>query len=332
MATTSPNVTHSQQPEVEEFSRPVRSLWSDAWRRLRHNRLSMIGLGYLVFLIIVAILAPVIVRNPPGSPSTSEIRLRGSYRQAAWIKTDKASTTGDWKFPLGTDQAGKDVFSRLVYGTRVSIVVGFIPMFFTLLIGVTIGLVAGYAGGWVDAWLMRLTDVVFALPDILFFIIVQTAFGQTAFGQFFNGLVLIFVTFSIVSWAGIARLVRGQVLSLKEKEFVEAAQAIGVRRGKIIFKHILPNSLGPIIVAGAFIVPGAIIAEATLSFLGIGIQPSIAADNPFPTSWGKMILEGEAALESQPWMLIAPALAIASITIAFVALGDGLRDALDPRQ
>ena len=178
---------------------------------------------------------------------------------------------------------------------------------------------------------MRFTDVVFALPDILFFIIVQTTFGGTAFGRLFNGLVLIFVSFSLVNWAGVARLVRGQVLSLKEKEFVEAATAVGVSNLSIMRQHILPNALSPIIVAGAFIVPGAIITEAVLSFLGIGIQVSTDPKNPFPTSWGQMILDGKSGMESQPWMLIGPALAIASITIAFVALGDGLRDALDPR-
>ena len=330
MATTSPQVAQAGQPR-EEFSRPVRSLWSDAWRRLRRNKLAMIGLVYLGFLVIVALAAPWIVTNPPQRPGSTELRERGTYRQAAWIETKDPKRTGSWKYPLGTDSVGGDVFSRLVYGSRVSLIVGFIPMVFTLLIGVSIGLLAGFTGGAVDGILMRFTDVVFALPDILFFIIVQTTFGQTAFGRSFNGLILIFVSFSLVNWAGVARLVRGQVLSLKEKEFVEAATAVGVGRLAIMRRHILPNSLGPIIVTGAFIVPGAIITEAVLSFLGIGIQPSTDPKNPFPTSWGQMILEGRSGMESQPWMLIGPALAIASITISFVALGDGLRDALDPR-
>jgi oligopeptide transport system permease protein len=331
MATTSPELARPGQPDVEEFRRPVRSLWSDAWRRLRKNKLAMLSIAYLIFLAIIAIGAPVFAPHAPGNPPTTELRERGSFRQAAWIDTGNPRNTGKWEYVLGTDSVGRDIFSRLIYGTRVSMIVGFIPMIFTLLIGVSIGLISGYVGGRVDSLLMRFTDVVFALPDILFFIIVQTAFGSTAFGRAFNGLVLIFLSFSAVSWAGIARLVRGQVLSLKEKEFVESARAVGVSGNKILTRHILPNSLAPIIVAAAFIVPGAIVTEAVLSFLGIGIQPSISVTNPFPTSWGSMILQGNSAKESQPWMLIAPALAIASITIAFVSLGDGLRDALDPR-
>lgn len=333
MTTTTPDVAKAvNEDDVQVLSRKPRSLWSDAWRRLRRNKLAMLSVAYLVFLSIVAIGAPIIATNSPGRPTGAELRDRGNYRQAAWIKTDNPQTTGDWRFILGTDSVGGDVFSRLIYGTRVSLIVGFIPMIFTLLIGVTVGLVAGFSGGWVDALLMRLTDVVFALPALLFFIIMQTAFGGSTIGKTFNGLLLLFITLSIVNWADVARLVRGQVLSLKEKEFVEAAEAVGVRRGSILFKHILPNSLGPIIVAGAFIVPNAIIAEAVLSFLGIGIVPDTNPNNPFPTSWGNMILQGKAAIESQPWMLTGPAIALASITIAFVALGDGLRDALDPRQ
>jgi oligopeptide transport system permease protein len=331
MATTSPELARPGQPDAEEFQRPVRSLWSDAWRRLRRNKLTMISIAYLLFLAVIAIGAPVFAPHAPGNPPSTELRERGSYRQAAWITTNNPKTTGKWDYVLGTDSVGRDVFSRLIYGTRVSMIVGFIPMIFTLLIGVSVGLISGYVGGRVDSLLMRFTDVIFALPDILFFIIVQTAFGGTKFGQTFNGLLLIFLSFSAVSWAGIARLVRGQVLSLKEKEFVESARAIGVSGNKILTRHILPNSLAPIIVAAAFIVPGAIVTEAVLSFLGIGIQPSISASNPFPTSWGSMILQGNSAKDSQPWMLIAPALAIASITIAFVSVGDGLRDALDPR-
>ncbi|MBA3470627.1 MAG: ABC transporter permease [Herpetosiphonaceae bacterium] len=331
MATTSSEMSRPGQPGVEEFQRPVRSLWSDAWGRLRRNKLAMIGLFYIFFLSLVAIAAPVLAPHSPARPIGAELRERGAYRQAAWVESNNEKKTGLWTYPLGTDSGGGDVLSRLIYGTRVSLVVGFIPMIFTLLIGVTMGLVSGYAGGALDSWMMRFTDVVFALPDILFFIIVQTAFGKTTFGRTFNGLLLIFVSFSVVSWAGVARLVRGQVLSLKEKEFVEAAHAVGVKNNKILTRHILPNTLAPIIVAAAFIVPGAIVTEAVLSFLGIGIQPNTSPTNPFPTSWGQMIFEGKSGIDSQPWILISSAIAIASITIAFVALGDGLRDALDPR-
>jgi oligopeptide transport system permease protein len=310
------------------MSRPSRSLWSDAWRRLRRNRMAMLGLCYLAFLAVVALAAPLLA---PHNPITGNVREAGQYRQAAWISDPNPQRTGSSTYLLGTDSNGRDVLSRLIYGTRVSLVVGFIPMFFTLLIGVAIGLIAGFVGGWLDNVLMRITDVVYAFPALLFFIIMQVSLKDSAFGNLLNGLVLLFFTLSIVNWTGVARLVRGQVLSLKEKEFVESARAIGVRNGSIIVRHILPNTLGPIIVAGAFIMPGAIITEAVLSYLGIGVRPSVDPGAPFPTSWGNMILEGNRAWQSQPWMLIAPALAIALITMAFTFVGDGLRDALDPR-
>lgn len=326
MATTA--TTLPQSSELLLTSRPSRSLWSDAWRRLRRNRLAMAGLAYLAFLLVVALLAPVIA---PHNPVTGDVRTAGTFRQAAWIEDANPRRAGTWNYPLGTDSIGRDVFSRLVYGTRVSLIVGFIPMAVTLLIGVTVGLLSGFIGGKTDNVLMRVTDIVYAFPELLFFIIMQLAFKDSAFGKLLNGLVLLFVTLSIVNWTGVARLVRGQVLSLKEKEFVEAARTVGTSSGMIIGRHILPNTLGPIIVAGAFIVPGAIITEAILSYLGIGVRPSVDPTNPFPASWGNMILEGSKAWQSQSWMLIAPCIAVALITMAFTFLGDGLRDALDPR-
>ena len=281
-------------------------------------------------MVVVAIFAPLIA---PHNPVTADVVKGGTYRQPAWQDHPNPMRDGTWEYPLGTNSIGRDIFSRLVYGTRISLVVGFIPMVFTLLIGVSVGLTSGYAGGATDNVLMRITDVVYALPALLFFIIMQVSFKGTAFGETLNGLLLLFVTLSIVSWTGVARLVRGQVLSLKEKEFVEAARAIGTGDGQIVTTHILPNSLGPIIVAGAFIVPGAIITEAMLSYLGIGITPATDPSAPFPASWGNMILEGSTggAWQSQPWMLIAPCIAVALITLAFTSVGDGLRDALDPR-
>lgn len=326
MATSAP--TFNGPREIALPQRPVRSLWSDAWRRLRRNTMSMIGLFYLLFLSVVAIFAPLIA---PHNPVQTDVRKAGTYRKAAWLQDPNPLRTGSWEYPLGSDSVGRDVFSRLVYGTRVSLVVGFIPMVCTLLIGVTIGLVSGYAGGWLDNLLMRFTDVIYAFPSLLFFIIMQISFKDTAFGKLLNGLVLLFITLSIVNWTGVARLVRGQVLSLKEKEFVEAARTIGTRNSRIIFRHIFRNTLGPIIVSGAFIVPGAIITEAVLSYLGIGVRPSVKLNAPFPASWGNMILDGSKAWQSQSWMLIAPCIAVALITLAFTFIGDGLRDALDPR-
>ena len=309
--------------------REARSLWTDAWRQFKRNKLAVIGGIYLIFLVFVALFATAIA---PQNPIQGDVKVAGKYRQAAWIQTDNPKTTGNWDHPLGTDGNGRDVFSRLVYGTRISLVVGFIPMLVIMLIGVPVGLISGFAGGKVDNLLMRLTDVVYAFPSLLFFIIMQISLGETPFGKWLNGLVLLFVTLSVINWTGVARLVRGETLSLREKEFVEAARAGGASNTRLIFRHILPNSLGPIIIASAFIVPGAIISEAVLSYLGIGLRPSVNLAAPFPTSWGQMIQAGGSQYRNQPWLLIAPSVAVALITLAFNFVGDGLRDALDPRE
>jgi oligopeptide transport system permease protein len=304
-------------------------LWSNAWRQFRRNRLAMAGMVYLIFLAFVAVFAPLIATN---NPVQSDLKVAGKYRQAAWIQTDNPKTTGDWQWPLGTDGNGRDVFSRLVYGTRISLVVGFIPMVVIMLVGIPVGLTAGFVGGTVDNVLMRITDIVYAFPALLFFIIMQISLGDTYIGGLFNGLVLLFITLSIINWTGVARLVRGDTLALKEKEFVEAARASGASSWRQISRHIFPNALGSIIVAGAFIVPGAIIAEAVLTYLGIGLRPDVSLDAPFPTSWGQMIQAGQTAYRNQPWLLIAPSIAVALITLSFTFVGDGLRDALDPRE
>ena len=335
MAQAQATMTVRAGPAVETLAgsltstRAPRSLWSNAWRQFRRNKLAMAGMVYLIFLAFVAVFAPVIATN---NPVQSDLKVAGKYRQAAWIQTDNPKTTGDWSYPLGTDGNGRDVFSRLVYGTRISLVVGFIPMVVIMLIGIPIGLTAGFVGGTVDNSLMRITDIVYAFPALLFFIIMQISLGDTEFGSLLNGLVLLFVTLSIINWTGVARLVRGDTLALKEKEFVEAARASGASAWRQISRHIFPNALGSIIVAGAFIVPGAIIAEAVLTYLGIGLRPDVSLDAPFPTSWGQMIQAGQTAYRNQPWLLIAPSVAVALITLSFTFVGDGLRDALDPRE
>lgn len=311
------------------MTRKPRSLWSDAWRRFRKNKIALIGLGYLVFLVAVAIFAPLLATQ---NPVKADVVNAGTLRQAAWVESTNPLKTGDWAYPLGTDSIGRDIWSRLVYGARVSLIVGFIPMIVILLIGVPFGLIAGYMGGRVDNLMMRITDVVYAFPALLLAIIMQISFGDTQFGQLLNGLVLLFVSLSIVNWTGVARLVRGTTLSLTEKEFVEAARASGASKSRIISKHIFPNTVNSIVVAAAFVIPSAIIAEAVLSYLGVGLAPSVNPDTPFPTSWGQMILDGSKFWQSQLWMLLGPALAIALVTLAFTFVGDGLRDALDPRQ
>lgn len=311
------------------IKRKPRSLWTNAWRRLKRNKMAMAAIGVLCFLILVAIFAPLIA---PHNPVRSDVATAGTYRQAAWVEDANPLRDGSWDYPLGTDSIGRDVFSRLVYGTRISLIVGFIPMVVILIIGVPLGLIAGYVGGALDNFLMRFTDVVYAFPALLLAIIMQISFRESFVGQLLNGLVLLFISLSIVNWTGVARLVRGETMSLKEREFVEAARTVGLTQPRIILKHILPNTLGPIIVASAFIVPYAIIQEAVLSYLGVGVRPDVSPNTPFPTSWGQMILDGSKAYGAQPWMLIAPSLAVAAITLSFTFLGDGLRDALDPRQ
>jgi oligopeptide transport system permease protein len=327
MATTVQKIATPRE-EVVFASRAPRSLWSDARRRLLRNRAAMGGMIYIAFLIVIAIAAPLIAPH-----NALEIFPGQTYRQAAWIQLpNRPQATGTWLYPLGTDAIGRDVWSRLIYGTRTSMVVGFVPMALTLSIGTLIGLIAGSAGGWVDALLMRFAEIVYSFPAFLFFIIVMTALKDTPIGRFWNGFLILFAALSLVGWVGVARLVRGQVLSLREKEFIEAARAVGVRQHNILLKHLLPNSLGPIIISGAFIVPGAIIAEAVLSYLGIGLLPATDPNALFPVSWGNMILDGKAAITAQPWLLIAPAVAIGLITMSFTFIGDGLRDALDPRE
>jgi oligopeptide transport system permease protein len=312
-----------------ERLRPQHSLWSNAWRRLKRNKAAMAGLGFLVFLVFVAIFAPWLA---PHNPVQTDVAHAGTFRQAAWISRPNPLQTGDWSYALGTDSIGRDVFSRMIYGSRVSIIIGFIPMLVIMIIGIPFGLAAGYMGGRVDNLLMRITDVVYAFPALLLAIVMQISFGSTAFGNFLNGLVLLFFSISIVNWTGVARLVRGETLALREREFVESARASGASSVRIIARHILPNALGPIIVAAAYIIPGAIISEAILSYLGVGVRPSVDLSAPFPTSWGQMILEGSKTWQAQSWMLIAPSVAIGLITLSFTFIGDGLRDALDPRQ
>ncbi|MBK9945309.1 MAG: ABC transporter permease [Kouleothrix sp.] len=327
MATMTKSVAAIDTAEQVFATRAPRSLWSDARRRLMRNKAAVAALIYIGLLVIIAVIAPLLTQHNP-----LEIYPGQTYRQAAWVVSpNQPDKSGTWVYPLGTDAVGRDVMSRLLFGTRTSLVVGFVPMVFTLFLGTVIGLVSGFAGGWLDSLLMRFAEIVYSFPAFLFFIIVMSALKDTAIGKFWNGFLILFAALSLVGWVGVARLVRGQVLSLKEKEFIEAARAIGVRQHNILFKHLLPNSLGPIIIAGAFIVPGAIIAEAVLSYLGIGLRPATDRAALFPVSWGNMILDGKSALTAQPWLMIAPAIAIATITLSFTFIGDGLRDALDPR-
>jgi oligopeptide transport system permease protein len=317
---------NKQIASLQQITTARRSLFSDAWYRLRRNKASMVSLVVIILFFAVALFANVI---SPESPL--KLHSGKGMLPPVWYTIGPTGDAPDPEFVLGTDTLGRDVLSRVLYGARVSMIVGFIPTIIIFLIGVPLGLAAGYAGGWVDNLVMRATDVIFAFPDLLFFIIVMIALRETWIGELFNGLFLLFGALAVVNWTGVARIIRGQVLSLKEKEFVEAARCIGARDSRIMFQHILPNSLSPLIITAAFTVPAMIITEATLGFLGLGLRPSTNPADFFITSWGAMLLEGQTMINAQPWMLLVPAICVSIVVLAFTFLGDGLRDALDPR-
>jgi oligopeptide transport system permease protein len=279
-------------------------LWTDAWRRFRRNRLAVGSLAFVLLLITVAVIAPLLQRVGLLQDPTAQDVVNNYLGPGAPHHI------------LGTDDLGRDVLSKVIFGSQISLSIGILVQAIVLVIGGAIGLTAGYFGGWIDNLLMRFTDIMYAFPDLLFVLIIVAALGPT--------LLNIFVAIGLVSWVGLARLIRGQVLSIKEKEFVEAARAAGSSPVKIILQHLLPNSLGPVIVSLTFGIPAAIFTEAVLDFLGVGIRP------PQPT-WGVMVFEGYAAVDSYPYLVIIPCVALSLTMLAFNFIGDGLRDALDPR-
>ena len=304
------------------------SLWLDAWRRLIRNRMAVVGLLIIGGLLFTAVFAAWIAPHDPLQIYDGQVFLPPPWAPAWSVATAKV---GDPRFLLGTDGIGRDILSRVIYGARVSVVVALVPTTVSVVIGLLVGLAAGYMGGWVDNLLMRLTDVVWSFPDLLFFIVVMVSLRDTPLGDLWNGLFLLFGALSVISWVGIARLMRGQALSLREKEFIEAARAIGASDRRIMFRHVLPNSLGPLVVSITFAIPSKIIAEAVLGYLGLGLRPGTDPREFFVTSWGALLLQGQTALNTQPWLLLAPAVCVALVVMAFTFVGDGLRDALDPR-
>jgi oligopeptide transport system permease protein len=278
-------------------------LWTDVWRRFRRNRLAVAGATVVVVLAIDALIVSLLVQiGLVQDPIKQHVELSFAGPSPQHV--------------LGTDQLGRDTLSRLMHGARISLTIGVLVQGIILVIGGTIGLIAGYAGGRTDNLLMRFTDIWYAFPDLIFVLVLVSVFGAS--------LLSIFVAIGIVNWVGLARLVRGQVLSIKEKEFVESARAVGSSHVKIVLRHLIPNALGPIIITLTFGIPQAIFLEAVLSYLGVGIPPPTA-------SWGVMIQDGYQAIFGSPWQVIFPAIAIAITMLSFTFIGDGLRDALDPR-
>jgi oligopeptide transport system permease protein len=295
-------------------------LWGDAFRRLIRNRLAIVGGIIVLFLIFVAVFGPQLAPWPYYEQHLDEIIANGNRPLVPMQQIEGV----DHVHILGTDNLGRDLLSRLMDGARISMMVALVAQAVVVLIGIPVGALAAWFGGKLDNFLMRITDIVYAYPDLLFIILLGVAFRETFFGRALDGLLLVFVAIGLTAWVTMARLVRGQLLSLKEQEFVEAAKAIGVSDGKIVNRHLLPNATGPIIVAVTLGIPAAILAEATLAFIGIGVQDPRA-------SWGSLVADGQTFVRSFPHMVLFPALAIAAALISFTFLGDGLRDALDPK-
>jgi len=273
-------------------------------RRLSRNPAAVLSASVILVMVFLAIFAPVLTPH--------------SYDTVDRAHVLSGPMPGH---PLGTDNQGQDIWARLLYGARVSLSIGVIVEAIEVLIGVTLGLLAAYKGRWWDTLLMRVTDAMFAFPDLLFAILLVGILRPTsAFASFLT----VFVALALVNWPSMARLVRGQALALREKEFIEAARAIGVPDRQILLRHLLPNIISPIVVAATVDIANVVLAEATLSFLGIGIQP------PFP-SWGRMISDALPYLRSAPMLLVYPSAALALLVLSFNFLGDALRDALDPR-
>ena len=284
------------------YGEPVRrSEISQAWRRFRANRMALVGLGFILFLVIIAVFADYIA---PYDPIDDVFRgMRG--------------VGPSWKHPFGFDHLGRDLLSRVIYGTRVALIVGLASTGLAVLLGVSIGAVSGYFGGWVDTALSRIVDTLMAFPVLALLIVLAAVLGPS--------LVTTVVVIGVTGWARFARVVRADVMSLKEADFIVAARAIGVKDTRIIWRHILPNVMGPVIVLASLGIGGIIILESALSFLGLGIRPP----NP---SWGGILADGRAFITRFPHISFFPGLMIVLTVLAFNFIGDGLRDALDPRQ
>ncbi len=278
-----------------------RSLWRAAAARFLANRSAVFGLALLVLIIGFALLAPLLSPHDMEETYWERIQIGPTFENSHWF---------------GTDANGRDLFVRVAAGGRISLAIGLITALTSLLIGVIYGAIAGYVGGRTDEWMMRIVDVLYALPLIFFIIILVTVFGRN--------ILLVFLAIGCIEWLTIARIVRGQTIAVKETEYIEAARALGVPFGRMVLRHVVPNVLGPVIVFSTLLIPTVILVESFLSFLGLGVQePS--------TSWGLLISQGTATLDTAPWLLLIPAGFLAATMFAFNFIGDGLRDALDPR-
>jgi len=285
---------------AEAIVRPSVTYWQDAWRRLKQNRLAMVGLWVIVAITLIAIFGPMF------SPY--------SYSDQSLFDQNMYITREHW---LGTDDLGRDLLTRIMYGARISLTVGFVASFINLTVGVVYGGISGYYGGQVDNVMMRIVEILSGIPLLLYVILLMVVLRP--------GLQNILIALGLVYWLGMARIVRGQILSLKEQDYVLAARTIGADNSRIIYKHLIPNAMGPIIVTATLNIPQAIFTEAFLSFIGLGVNAPMA-------SWGVLANDALPSFRTYPWQLFFPAIAISVTMLAFNFLGDGLRDALDPKQ
>ncbi|MCX7845824.1 MAG: ABC transporter permease [Dictyoglomaceae bacterium] len=289
----------SKEIVLQQSMRKPRSLWKIAWKRLAKNKLALVGLSIVFIIVIIAIFADFIAPYDPYKVDLSKYLLPPSREHL-----------------LGTDEFGRDILSRIIFGARVSLQIGFFAQVISISLGTVLGLLAGFYGGWVDDLIMRIVEILFAFPFLLFVIAVVAVFGP--------GIQNLYLAVALIGWAGVSRIVRGQVLSLRERDFVASARAVGAGTWRILFKHILPNALSPIIIEATLGMGGMIMLEAGLSFLGLGVQA------PTP-SWGSMVQAGLAYMRSAWWYPVFPGIVIMIVVFGFNLLGDGLRDALDPR-
>ena len=311
---------------VETGAKPL-GLWADTWRRLKRNKLALVGLGIIIVFLGIGVVetafyqAHLHVRSSPDTRANSHVA--GYLAPYDPNEVNYAlSPVGigsppSWKHPFGTDFLGRDVLSRVLIATRIAMLVGIIAVAIALTLGLLLGPISGYYGGAIDSVIMRIADIFFAFPYILFVLLIMSVLGQ--------GFQNVFIAIGVLGWASFARIVRGQILSVKSMEYVEAARAQGAGDVRIIFRHVLPNSMAPVYVAVAMAIGGAIVTEAALSYLGIGVQPP-------ESSWGLMIAESVQYLASGNWWwLLFPSLALTTTVFGFISFGNGLRDATDPK-
>jgi oligopeptide transport system permease protein len=295
------------------------SLWKDAWKRLRRNHLAIFGMVVVSIITMASLIGPPLIHHYTGY--TYDYIPTDSRLVKSFPPFRAPDGSFSWTHPMGTDIAGRDILARVLLGGRISLMVGIISTMVSLVIGIAFGATAGYLGGKVDEVMMRIVDVLYAIPYMMVVIVLLAFFGgQSPLGQLF----LLFVALGAVSWLTMARIVRGQVISLKNQEFVLAARATGVSTQKIIFRHLVPNTLGPVIVYATLTIPSVMLLEAFLSFLGLGVQAPLA-------SWGSLAADGIQNIALFPWQLICPGVTMAVTLFSLNFLGDGLRDALDPQ-